>query len=1084
MKIIHLRFKNLNSLMGGWSIDFTSPEYVEDGIFAISGPTGAGKSTILDAICLALYGCTPRLPNISKSTNEIMSRQTGECFAEVVFETNEGRFLASWSQHRARGKASGELQSPRHEVSDLATGRILASQLKSTAAVLEAKTGMDFKRFTQSMMLAQGGFAAFLQATADERAPILEQITGTEIYSSISIHIHERQKEEKTKLDMIRAEQAGISILAPEEEETITIDLENKRNELITLTEKVDQLNHAVSWHNLIRSLKKERDELAIEQAGLEREMEAFEPMRDKLKNARKAMPLEVPYNTLNLLREQQQRDQELHTRLLMKLPQLEDELKHAGEDHDAAKKILVDAEKERDELLKLTTRVRLIDQEISQKRNSEAKLSAQISAFGKEKSDEEVKRSAAVKSLGDLEKELPEIENYLATHAPDEALVTEYTGIIVSLQGLTRLRLAQSSAAGSLVALNRQFQLIEEEIRAISSRLTIAAQDLEGIIKKTDSEQAKVDALLNGRTIEEVRHRKDELLLHIAGLKKIANYEKDRAGLEEGKACPLCGSTHHPFARGQAPQATEAEREFAALVQRIEEYDKANAVLSNLTGLKKKAETTVTDLKNKHELASLRKSETASNLTGAQSGLDLAQENLLRASKEITVQLSPFGIRDIPGDDDGLRALKTALEARKNQWQRYSSRKLQIDPLKSKAKADIELSDRLIASKTVDIKEKETELDVLKTGLKTLMESRRELFGNKNAEEEEKKASDRLDLARKSEYKCAQSHAGKLQMLNDHKTRVRDLAQTIEGRSTELGQSEQSFRDSLRKLGFAGEEEYLSCKLAAEELKDLEEKDQELKARAIRLQAQLDGNRKKLEQEEARKLTDQGPEEVMAQYTASRNQQEELKQVIWGLNNRLETNKREKAHSAKILEKIELQAMEYGRWAALNNLIGSADGKKYRNFAQGLTLEIMVAYANSQLSKLSDRYLLTRGKEDPLELKVIDNYQAGEIRSTKNLSGGESFIVSMALALGLSGMSSRNVRVDSLFLDEGFGSLDEDTLETALSTLAGLKQEGKMIGVISHVGAMKERINTRITVQPVREGRSDLSGPGCSRIS
>jgi len=131
----------------------------------------------------------------------------------------------------------------------------------------------------------------------------------------------------------------------------------------------------------------------------------------------------------------------------------------------------------------------------------------------------------------------------------------------------------------------------------------------------------------------------------------------------------------------------------------------------------------------------------------------------------------------------------------------------------------------------------------------------------------------------------------------------------------------------------------------------------------------------------------------------------------------------------------------------------------------------------------LSDRYLLIRDKKKPLDLNVIDNYPAGEIRSTKNLSGGESFIVSLALALGLSRMSSRNVKVDSLFLDEGFGSLDEDTLETALSTLAGLRQDGKMIGVISHVGAMKERINTRIIVQPVREGSSILIGPGCASV-
>ena len=131
----------------------------------------------------------------------------------------------------------------------------------------------------------------------------------------------------------------------------------------------------------------------------------------------------------------------------------------------------------------------------------------------------------------------------------------------------------------------------------------------------------------------------------------------------------------------------------------------------------------------------------------------------------------------------------------------------------------------------------------------------------------------------------------------------------------------------------------------------------------------------------------------------------------------------------------------------------------------------------------MTDRYLLIRDEQQPLELNVVDNYQAGEIRSTKNLSGGESFIVSLTLALGLSKMASRKVRVDSLFLDEGFGTLDEEALETALETLSGLQQDGKLIGIISHVSALKERISTQINITPVFGGRSSLSGPGCTEV-
>ena len=122
MRILGVRFKNLNSLVGEWQIDFTHPAYASDGIFAITGPTGAGKTTIMDAVCLALYGSTPRLNKVTKSGNEIMSRQTGECFAEVTFETGKGRYRCHWSQRRARKKPDGELQQARHEIADADTG--------------------------------------------------------------------------------------------------------------------------------------------------------------------------------------------------------------------------------------------------------------------------------------------------------------------------------------------------------------------------------------------------------------------------------------------------------------------------------------------------------------------------------------------------------------------------------------------------------------------------------------------------------------------------------------------------------------------------------------------------------------------------------------------------------------------------------------------------------------------------------------------------------------------------------------------------------------------------------------------------
>ena len=259
MKILELRFKNLNSLYGEWHIDFTESEYAYNGIFALTGPTGAGKSTILDAICLALYGSTPRLGRITQSSNDIMSRQTGECFAEVVFSSQSGRFRCHWAHHRSRKKANGELQIPRHEIAEATEGgKVLENKLTSVLSAVEDKTGMDFDRFTRSILLAQGGFDTFLKATVEQKSKILEQITGTKIYSDISIGVHERLREEKNKLENLESETRGIPILSPEEElaaeENLTLSLqkenllENMVSDILNLKKKVDAgAEHLVS---------------------------------------------------------------------------------------------------------------------------------------------------------------------------------------------------------------------------------------------------------------------------------------------------------------------------------------------------------------------------------------------------------------------------------------------------------------------------------------------------------------------------------------------------------------------------------------------------------------------------------------------------------------------------------------------------------------------------------------------------------------------------------------------------------------------------------------------------------------------
>jgi exonuclease SbcC len=1083
MKIIQLRFKNLNSLAGEWSIDFTATDYVDDGIFAISGPTGAGKSTILDAICLALYGRTPRLKTISKTANEIMSRQTGECFAEVVFETKSGRFRAFWSQRRARQKPDGLLQNPEHELSDAETNKILTSQLTTTANEIEKRTGMDYGRFVQSMMLAQGGFAAFLQATGNERAPVLEQITGTEIYSNLSRHVFERQKTEKAALENLKAENQGIILLSEEEEGIIMKSLEDQNNQKNELATNVEQLDTAIRWLKTIEILQKELEDISKEEIVITQEANQFMPQAEILKKALKALPLEGEFATLLGSRTQQNHDTGIRDGLVAQTDELTEAVASAQSVFDTAEKQYSAAGKAREELLKITGQVRLLDQGIAQKGAIVKTIEAEINRLKGEKEIESKKRADAARMLEELKAESLDVANYLAKNQADAMLVTELTGIRATVSGLIVSRNAWITAQKQLDGTVKSLEIKTKEIEGIAKSLAAATLENQQDLKNIAKTEEDISVLLNGRTLESVGQRKDELLLYLAELKKIANFDVDRKLLEDGKPCPLCGSLSHPYAEGNIPVANEFELELADLILLLKNHAGLMTKLVKFQETEKKSVLLVNQINTQHALALEQKHSLEENRKNHASNVVRTGLTNQQSEEEVKRILAPFGITEIPAGESEINKMTGLLNDRKNGWLDKESRKTGIDLAITAKQAEIKQSDALIKAKETDIATKGNEGEGANDLLRKDILKRTALFGEKNAEDEETASLEKLKESEKIKEKAKGSLQESKQLLATNTTRITDLGMGIQTRQSDLLKSEKRFIAQLHKAGFADEGNFVLCKIPADQRTKLEAEQNLLLTRKTQLLARKSDKEQVLASETAKKLSKESPDVLSAKHEESKKALDELLKEIGALTQKLESNRQSKVRGAAIAVRIKKQTGVFDRWAALSSLIGSADGKKYRNFAQGLTLEIMVSFANHQLVKLSDRYLLARDREEPLELNVIDNYQAGEIRSTKNLSGGESFIVSLALALGLSRMSSRNVRVDSLFLDEGFGTLDEDTLETALSTLAGLKQDGKMIGVISHVGAMKERINTRITVQPIREGRSQLSGPGCSHV-
>ncbi len=1081
MKILELRFKNLNSLYSEWVIDFTDPEYVSNGLFALTGPTGAGKSTILDAICLALYGATPRLGKITKSGNEIMSRQTGECYAEVLFKSQAGRFRCHWEQRRARKKAEGKLQDQEHQIADADTGKPIETRKSRVGAVIEEKTGMDFDRFTRSILLAQGGFDTFLKADIEQKSRILEQITGTGIYSEISRRVHERQRDELEKLNILNAETAGIVILEPEQEKEIQDDLATKQKQENTLAGQLTKTSKAMTWLSTIEHLKKELQDLKHETDKLEIETQAFKPERAKLEQATKAASLDGIYVCVTSLRTQQADDKTRLKAAEDALPALEASANTQADELKTTEQFTLNAKEELKTVAPLIQKIRSLDQKIAEQTKV---VSESTDACTREAAKIESDKQARAKELqkrDEAEEKLKAAELYLKEHAQDEWLISGLAGIEEQFNNLLTRQREIVKQETVLEEADKAVADATQKLETATRQCSLKKQALETAGKHLQQSRNALNTLLDGKLLREYRTEKETLIREMAFIKKIEALEEHRARLEDGKPCPLCGSTEHPFAEGNIPVPDNIEQKIDSLTRLIDKADEQEAAIKKLEQAETIAhknlndsEKLETEATNNKKAAERTRAELKETLTKLRTGFDLVK-------RTVSDKLQPLGITEIPASD--IETLLQSLKARLKAWQSQVKQKNDIEKQIATIDSEVNRLDAVIDMQVKALTEKQETLEGLKKELAANQNERKVEYGDKKPDEEESRLNQAITDAEKAE-KTARDLSTKLQQnLATAKTQIEALNKRIEHRTPELEKAETDFTRALTSADFADESDFLKARLSHEERESLSSRAKALDQARTELNAKQEDRQTRLATETAKKLTDKTLEELEPQLKDYEECLKELRDTIAGLKHKLDENSAAKARIKEKQSAIEAQKKECVRFEKLHGLIGSADGKKYRNFAQGLTFELMVSHANRQLEKMTDRYLLIRDEQQPLELNVVDNYQAGEIRSTRNLSGGESFIVSLTLALGLSKMASRKVRVDSLFLDEGFGTLDEETLETALETLSGLQQDGKLIGVISHVSAMKERIRTQINITPVSGGRSVLSGPGCTKV-
>lgn len=1099
MKILNLKFKNINSLSDENEIDFTNPIFTHEGLFAITGKTGSGKSSILDAISLALYGKTPRV-DITGTENAVMTRGEKDCYAEIVFEVAGKKWKSSWKQERAR---TGTLKQIERVIAD-ENDQIVADKIsiKGERKNEDEKTvnekiveilGLTFEQFTKVIMLAQGSFAAFLQANKAEKGELLEQITGTEIYAQVSQKVFEKNKEEKDKLDKIVLELGQIKILTEDEinrynQEVSDIEILKKAHEA-----EIQKIMIAIKWlqdlENLEQSIQENQKKVPVLEENALKIKSEFEQAEIALQTSKKIWNEQMPvFKAVRNLDTKLALKRPLYQSIIASLTTLElqksnisDSIQKGNDDLVKAEQVLVEKkewakqngvfeelvskfsaiESEHELIQNKVTEINKINKELS---NIQEGISLKKEQFEKANQLFSTKNQELITKSKDLDTKKQELQKVL-NHKE-----------ILTYQSEKEHIIASKTLIDSLLEIDKTINNLQKEISGIKILLEESEfQEKKLLIKGNEFKKE----LSNGE--EKVQLLEENIKL----AQKIQLLEEHRKELKDGEACPLCGALDHPYAMGNTPEMGVKEKELQSLKSQIKE------LTFNLQEIEKKIAQLGSDKSN--YLSNLSKEE------------HILEENLLKRTK-FSSELEKM-IPNLIISDENRTSL---LEELKLQNQK------ELDTINSTITIGLELEKTLKILRDIEIpnlqKDKET-LEKNKTGEETALKlAEQELLTKKEFLQhldEKYQVDQQLYLKKLEKYgvqtiselkKCLEQWTLNKRESDELQQKIVDFKNNITLYNSKLeeihAQIDQKNGEKLIMESELQELQMERTQLFGNKIVDDEETrlkkdidnnenlkaqiEKELSANKLELNgflAVIKEKSKEYSEKKQQDVTERTKEELQTEHDEMRSLINELSQKVGGYDQLLKSNEENLKKSGKKLKEKELQQVICNKWAKLNELIGSSDGKKYRNFAQALTFEHLIGISNKQLQKMSDRYILKRTNDasNPFELSVIDQFQNNEERTAQNLSGGEKFIVSLSLALGLANMASKNMSIDTMFIDEGFGTLDSDYLDVALNALSNLQSEGKIIGVISHLTELKERIATHIEVVPSGNGHSKI---------
>ncbi|MBR2722978.1 MAG: hypothetical protein IKB77_01500 [Lentisphaeria bacterium] len=1074
MKIKKLIIENINSLYGHFEINFEDKSF-SNGIFAIVGPTGSGKSTILDAISLALYGETPRIKGGKETMLEIVSHGAASALSELTFEVDGKDYMASFGfAPYTRGSNKGQVN-PASIHHTLSLGENIISQQKSeTGKKVTEITGMNSVQFYRAAMLAQGQFAAFLKA-GKEKADILEQITGSEIYSRIGSVVFEKNRTLANEIKLKEAALSTFKLLDENEKTAKENELAALQNESIAIEIRQKELNTVNTAYIKIAEAEKKLAENTLKRNELAENIKNFAPDAVRLTQGLKALEVLPAYRDFTEADNKLRANTEKLAQQEKNLPALEKQRNEKLSAFEQAKTDDESVRKTSASFNDLIKKVRELDSDIREKSSKAATLAANLKNTQAKLADTTAAVSKKKSELAQLNIKKTESEKYLELHQNDKNLPQ------LKAQWQEQLY----SLGQKLAAFGEAEKNIEKDTKELDETSAAALKAEKNVIaakaKTADAQQKHTAAdtvfkeLMNGETFKNLEEKQQLLQQTVLYHRTIVNYEADRQKLKDGTPCPLCGSTHHPFALGNVPKLNDEEAQLAKLTKHISDCRQAEEKVKSYADILNKALLAQTQAENENN--------TARTLLSSQTlALDKAKKALAASSAEITLLTGKLNksFLDYQIEWDG-KNLPSEVDKRIVSYQDFSNdlnnfeqKKLQLET----ELASLKQNQTGLNSENTAIETECKSLDAAITAVKT---EREKLFGTKSVDAESEKMQQSLELAAK---KLSQS-ATELSRCDET---LRLTRQNIDELKKELVSNEENYKTCQIKYaqkcaehGF-NNETFLAAKLDENTLNALTARDAQLKQLETTLEqefkvltASIAENQKTIPAELTNDILQEELKKLNEKFAECQEKTGALKQV-------LDFDKQNRSDQSDAIAELEKLRKTAALWNDLDGIIGGSDGLRFRRIAQAITLDKLLANANEILKNMTNRYELVQipDEANPLAISVIDHWLGDEIRTSDNLSGGESFQVSLALALGLSSMAGEKIHIDSLFLDEGFGTLDPDSLENALQTLSSLHTaEGKIIGIISHVQSIADNVPSLIEVTPCGSGRSTISGAG-----